>query len=205
MKLKRTAIAAIASLALCTAAFAQAETGGAQFFPGSEPGSLVLVGNITLDTLPRFQAALAQYPDTQTIELVSSGGYVVPAIQIGYEIYDRGLDTRIAEGSLCYSACGFVFLAGARREIEGALGLHQARAAEGELTTDQQKAIDAYIVAALETFGTDPALITAMLETDDASMHVFGWEEVARYNIERGHELPAVEAMNAQMQAGQAN
>lgn len=200
--MRRTAIAAAAFTALCGSAFAETrfDAGGAQFFKGSEPNSLVLVGTITPDTLPRFQEAIAEYPDTKTIELMSEGGSVIPAIQIAYEIFDRGLDTRITDGSMCYSACGFVFLAGERRDIDGydALGLHQFRPVEGDMTSEQNKALTDYIVAALETFGTDPALIAATLETSSSEMRVFDWEDIVRYGIVRGQELPVVQALQAQ-------
>lgn len=186
--MRRAGIVAMAIVALCAPVLGQSrfDGGGAQIFPG-EPGTLSLVGNITPDTPPRFFQALADYPDTTRINLLSAGGSVYPALAIAWEIYGRRLDTRIADGSICHSACAFLFLAGRNRTIEGAgeLGVHQISAADGDLTAEFTQWTISHILDALATFGTDRAIVTAMLQTGPTEMYVLSPEEVDRLGVQR--------------------
>lgn len=194
--MRRSAIALLL-VVLCAPALGQSrfDGGGAQIFPG-EPGTLSLVGNITPDTPPRFFQALADFPDTTRINLLSAGGSVYPALAIAWEIHGRRLDTRIDDGSICHSACAFIFLAGRSRTIDGAgeLGVHQISAADGDdLTAEFTQWTMSHILDALATFGTDQAIVTAMLQTGPADMYVLSPEEVDRLGVRR-QEVDTVKA-----------
>lgn len=194
--MRRSAIALLL-VALCAPALGQSrfDGGGAQIFPG-EPGTLSLVGNITPDTPPRFFQALADYPDTTRINLLSAGGSVYPALAIAWEIHGRRLDTRIADGSICHSACAFLFLAGRNRTIEGAgeLGVHQISAADGDLTAEFTQWTMSHILDALATFGTDQAIITAMLQTGPSDMYVLSHDEIDRLGVQRQQKVDTVKS-----------
>lgn len=187
---------ALAIIALSAPALGQSrfDGGGAQIFH-AEPGTLSLIGNITPDTPPRFFQALADYPNTTRVDLLSAGGSVYPALAIAWEIHGRRLDTRIADGAICHSACAFLFMAGRNRTIEGAgeLGVHQISAADGDLTAEFTQWTMSHILDALATFGTDQAIVTAMLQTGPADMYVLSPEEVDRLGVRR-QEVDTVKA-----------
>jgi hypothetical protein len=66
--------------------------------------------------------------------LSGPGGRVLPALQIGVEIHNRGLATLVPADAYCASACTFIWLAGERRMMgEGArIGFHAMSVQRGD-------------------------------------------------------------------------
>jgi hypothetical protein len=66
--------------------------------------------------------------------LVSPGGSVRAAKEIGMRIRVRRFDTVVPSGELCASACGLVWLAGAKRFIapSARIGFHAAYRSDDE-------------------------------------------------------------------------
>jgi hypothetical protein len=91
---------------------------------------------VTPDMVGAFKLALDDFKsrkcERQWITLNSPGGSVSAAIEIGNLIRDNGLNTQLlADGGVCSSACGIIFIAGVRREVNqgliggGNIGFHQ--------------------------------------------------------------------------------
>lgn len=134
------------------------------------PNVVVLDGEIGINTPLEFRRALAVRPGATVVVLNSPGGLVASGLILANDIHDRGLATTIPEGAGCYSACAFVFFAGAERLAEGELGVHQMY---GTNDTSGVQARVSDIIEALEQFGTPTAVVTRMFRTPSEDMYVF--------------------------------
>ncbi len=72
-----------------------------------------------------------------TVDLNSYGGNSPWAIEIGRKMQEMGFDTRLSDGSVCASACVYLFGSGKKRLAGRStwLGIHGARLGAGHLTT----------------------------------------------------------------------
>lgn len=88
--------------------------------------TLWVTGAIERGTSQDFITALEQHPQTQTIGLVSPGGYVDEMRAMSERIRDRQLDTFAP--ARCASACVSLFAAGAKRWVstQSRFGLHRS-------------------------------------------------------------------------------
>lgn len=88
---------------------------------------LLLAGAIAEGDAERILATLTAEAAPDLIALHSPGGIVREALALGREVRARGLDTAVLSGSVCMSACPFLFASGVGREASrgGAIGLHQ--------------------------------------------------------------------------------
>jgi hypothetical protein len=59
------------------------------------------------------------------VTLVSDGGDMEAAMQIGRQLRKLGIFTKIAANDQCMSACVFAFMGGERRTVAGKLGIHR--------------------------------------------------------------------------------
>ncbi|QYO76930.1 PAN domain-containing protein [Devosia salina] len=141
----------------------------------SHPNVVVLDGEIGINTPLEFRRALAARPEATVVVLNSPGGLVASGLILANDIHDRGLATTIPEGAGCYSACAFVFFAGAERLVEGELGVHQMY---GTNDTSGVQARVSDIIEALEQFGTPTAVVTRMFRTPSDDMYVFSLGEI---------------------------
>ncbi|KKX26751.1 hypothetical protein YH62_23760 [Rhizobium sp. LC145] len=116
---------------------------------------------------------------------------------IADDIHQRKLATYISKESKCFSACSFVFLAGAERKVDGALGVHQISSDSPDLVGAQLAISD--IIEVLNRFGTPIDVMHIMFKTPPNDMHVFSQEEVAQYKLNRaaGYGTPAEGAVDA--------
>lgn len=99
-----------------------------EFYHLSEDGTaLIVMGEIKTGFYERFRTAVVSHPKVTTISVLSPGGNVVEALQAGHLIRERKLNTTI--GGNCYSACPFIFMAGAQYRIvwgyADRIGFHQ--------------------------------------------------------------------------------
>jgi hypothetical protein len=96
---------------------------------------LQIVDEINTETVKAFRLAVDDLKSrkcgSRWVSLNSPGGSVNAAIAIGNIIRKNRLDTSLfADGGRCHSACGIVFIAGTRREVNknlfaGNIGFHQ--------------------------------------------------------------------------------
>ncbi|MGR3717155.1 MAG: hypothetical protein ACU0B1_10450 [Thermohalobaculum sp.] len=85
-------------------------------------------GDITAGDSAKFEAALDATPQAQSVFLNSNGGAIIESLAIGELVRRRAINTVILDEATCTSACGLIWLAGAKRYIfgSGKVGFHAA-------------------------------------------------------------------------------
>lgn len=161
-------------VSLVSATWADEQIGAFRVFD-DHPNVVVLDGEIGINTPLEFRRALTAAPQADVVVLNSPGGLVASGLILANDIHDRALSTVIPEGAGCYSACAFVFFAGAERLVEGELGVHQMY---GTNDTSGIQARVSDIVEALEQFGTPTSVVTRMFRTSSDDMYVFSPSEI---------------------------
>ncbi|AVF02917.1 MULTISPECIES: hypothetical protein [Devosia] len=147
------------------------------------PSTIVLAGPVRHNAPIDFRRALKAYPQIRTLALHSEGGDVTAGLLVAQEVFDRGLDTRIAPVSYCYSACAYIFFAGAARNVEGQLGVHQ-------IVGHDQYTLQVAISDMLDTlaaFDVPAPVISEMLRTAPEEMRVYDADEAERIGLNRGN------------------
>lgn len=150
----------------------------------SAPDTIALVGDILPSSPLDFRRALKAQPDTTTVVLASDGGVVSSALIIAHTIQDMELDTHILPETGCYSACAFLFFAGASRQADGELGVHQMHNDSGNLVSAQTTLSD--ILEAMDDFGVSSEILPLMLRTPPDDMYIFSEAEIEALSINRG-------------------
>lgn len=94
---------------------------------------IYITGEIGLGDYAAFRSIAEQVPDA-VVFLESPGGTVIPALEIGQLVRERGYRTVVLAGSTCTSSCALIWLAGAPRYLEpgGQVGFHASSAAEND-------------------------------------------------------------------------
>lgn len=184
----RARIGAAVGLGLIIAQAAFAREGfteiGMFVLPDDMPDTIMLVEDITIAASADFFRALQTRPNARKLMLISGGGSVYGALSIAFQVHERGMTTIVPENGWCYSACAYVYFAGATRELFGELGVHQI-STEGEFSLSGAQTTIADILDALETFDVDPGILSVMFRTAPDDIHVFSPDEIERYRIER--------------------
>ncbi|UNK38220.1 PAN domain-containing protein [Shinella sp. H4-D48] len=179
--------AALASILLSVASVLDATAGEKAFGPfsvdDSTPGVITLNGEIDINSGLNFRRALQAAPEAKLVILNSPGGNVQIGLLIADDIHQRKLATYIPSGSKCFSACAFVFLAGAERKADGDLGVHQISSGSSDLVGAQLAISD--IIEVLNRFGTPIDVMHVMFKTPPDDMHVFSQDEIRRYGLNR--------------------
>lgn len=157
---------------------------GTFFTLDSVPEAIVLNGAITDSTPLDFRRAINAEPKATIVVLNSPGGLVESGLILAHEIHDRGLSTYIPKTMGCYSACAYVYFAGTRREADGELGVHQINSDAKDLVSAQTTLSD--VLDALNEFGIPQQIISVMLRTPPAVIHVFTRQEIAELGINQG-------------------
>jgi hypothetical protein len=100
---------------------------------GGAPALILLTGEIQSGDSEKFSREAAANPNA-VVFLDSSGGEIVPAMEIGKTIRLREYPTAVYQGSSCASACALIWLAGSRRIIydDGKVGFHASYKSEGK-------------------------------------------------------------------------
>lgn len=95
-------------------------------------GLLTARGSIDPGAAERFAAEIAERGEyVKRVALDSPGGALDDAMAMARLIRERGLDTEVADGSLCASSCPLVLAGGKQRHAaeKAAIGVHQFYAA----------------------------------------------------------------------------
>lgn len=160
---------------------------GMFILPDDMPDTIMLVEDITIAASADFFRALRARPEASRLVLISGGGSVYGALSIAFQVHERGMTTIVPAEGWCYSACAYIYFAGATRELPGELGVHQI-STEGEISLSGAQTTIADILDALETFDVDPGILSVMFRTAPDDIHVFSADEVERFGIERSPE-----------------
>jgi len=153
------------------------------------PGVMILIGEIGPGTPLEFRRAVKAAGVPQVLALASDGGLVASALLLAYEVRELGLSTWVPPDTGCYSACAFVFLAGADRLAEGELGVHQVWGEQVDASAAQTVVSD--ILEAFGSFGVRQEVTSAMLRTRPEEMHVFSPAELAAWGLNQGDPFGA--------------
>ena len=88
--------------------------------------TIILDGTLGEGSIDKVQHVIDTTPGATTIILNSDGGRGSAAEELALRVRQRGLNTLVEDH--CVSACTFIFLAGAKRELadDAELGFHQA-------------------------------------------------------------------------------
>ncbi|KAB0678084.1 hypothetical protein [Aureimonas leprariae] len=132
-------------------------------------------------------------PTAKLVVLNSPGGLVSMGLLIADDIHQRRLSTFVPADSICMSACAYLFLAGAARQIDGKLGVHQIAQDAPDLTSAQLSISD--IIDVLNRFETPVEVLTVMFRTPANDMHVFTPEEIASYHLNHNASDPTPAAV----------
>ena len=102
----------------------------------SNDGSEIhLSGKVEAGDFEKFEAAAATAKNA-IVSLASPGGLLDEGLRIGARIRERGFSTAVPDGAICASACGYIWLAGASRFVEGngRVGFHAVYVADEKLS-----------------------------------------------------------------------
>jgi hypothetical protein len=149
-----------------------------------KPTIISLDGAIDETAVLDFRRALQQFPDLTDLVLNSPGGLVANSLVIADLIHEKQISTEIPTGSICYSACAYLFFAGETRRVTGRLGVHQIFS-DGNLPDDRLQEAIANIIEMLDRFDTPSAVQVVMLRTPPDDMYIFTAQEVAALGINR--------------------
>lgn len=149
------------------------------FVDASNPSVFFLIGDIDDRVSLNFERAIDQFGTPSVIVLSSNGGLVNQALVVASRVNNLHINTMIAKDSVCFSACSFIFLAGAAKVADGSLGVHQISAVESDLIAGQVAISD--IIDILGQFDVPNELIVNMLRTPPNDMYVLSDEEKYKY------------------------
>lgn len=185
----KPAAVALAMFAHATAATAQEPDIRPFFHYATTPDVLHLIGTIDDGTSSAFSRAIVRYPGVKVLRLSSLGGSVRAALDVADHVSIRQMRTEVPAGSICYSACAYIFLAGKERYVPpGArLGVHQMAGRPGQAVSPEDlQFYVARIVSTMARFGVGPEIMATMFRTRNSDMYVFTPQEVAELGINRG-------------------
>ena len=160
---------------------------GAFTLPPDQPELIVLNADITSVTSLEFDRALAARPEARIVALNSPGGAVDSALTMAHKIHKLGLSTYVPPQMGCYSACAYMYFAGAGRQAAGELGVHQISSEVADVVFTQSTLGD--VLDALELFGVAQPVISNMLRTPPDDMYVFSGAEIEALGINRGEPI----------------
>ncbi|WP_414896724.1 hypothetical protein [Rhodovulum sp. YEN HP10] len=124
------------------------------------------------------------------LELDSTGGSVRDALAIGRTLRERGIDTAVGDGAICFSACPYMFAGGVERSVapDGRLGVHQHYFGENTFlpafmaVKDIQRG-QAEVMAHLREMGIDPALLEPAMRTPPGEIYLLDRQELIAFRL----------------------
>jgi hypothetical protein len=176
---------------------------------------IAAIGTITEDTPADFQKfTQAIKRKSMWIEFSSHGGNVVASLELGEMIRQRGYNTDVAftilrghgKDSLvpgyCYSACGYAFLGGVKRDVQegSVLGYHQFYFDDPEVKLDAEtdaamtELLTHYIARYLQDMGIGARLLDIASATKPTDYYEPDSDELIELHIVTGHEEEAKQA-----------
>ena len=145
-------------------------------FRKDDPSKFILVGDIDFRTSLNFKRAVLDVGVPEVIYLSSDGGLVYIGLDLALEVERLNLVTIIPKDSGCYSACSYVFLAGAERIAHGELGVHQISSDDNDLIGGQITIGE--VIDVLNKFGTPPELYPMMFSAKPDEMYILSSQEL---------------------------
>ena len=126
----------------------------------------------------------------KTISFDSPGGVVVEALKISKIIRKRGMNTLVASGSLCASACPFSFAGGEERfaSKNSYIGVHQTYYDEPGLlpvlfAVEDIQMLQGDVLHLLIAMGVDPWIMVPALKTPQDEIYFFIDDELLKHKL----------------------
>jgi hypothetical protein len=124
------------------------------------------------------------------VSLDSPGGSVADALTIGRTLRDLGGTTKVESGAICLSACPYIFVGGAVRDVDdGArLGVHQHSFGESTvlpafLATEDIQRGQSEVLDHLVTMGIDLRIMGPALATPPDEIYILTASELAEWKV----------------------
>ena len=132
-----------------------------------------ITGEIALGDDAVFRDITKRFPDA-VVFLESPGGTVIPALEIGRLVRERGYRTVVLAGGTCASSCALIWLAGTQRYLApgGRVGFHASSTQDDEgrlVESGLSNAFVGYYLSKLELSET------AVVFTTMASPYELNW------------------------------
>ena len=152
---------------------------------GSKLNVIHISGRISADDDNKFLGILPSTSQPTVVSLRSNGGNVVASLNIAEIIKSAQFDTVVPRNSVCASACGLIWLAGATRFYTptSSIGFHAAFRKEGETLMESGKA-NALIGAFLTRLGLSYRVVAYATDAAPSDMAWLTKSEAARLGIE---------------------
>lgn len=120
----------------------------------------------------------------------SPGGIVVDALEIGRALRDLGIETRLADGAVCLSACPYAFVGGTLRRVADTarLGVHQHSFGQSQMlpvflaVADIQRG-QAEVLAHLDAMGVDLRLMGPAMATPAQEIYILSPQELRDWAV----------------------
>ena len=163
------------------------QTYGGFSFYNELPKTLFFVGDIAEDDNFELRKALRSH-DIKTLVLASPGGSVWEGLTMAGTISDKGLQTYVPEGTVCASACSFMFFAGENRISDGKLGVHQFYSSQGKKNAaigavqNATQFTTSEIIGFLNEFDTPPWVFEKMF----AQQEMYFFTDPEKRKLEKG-------------------
>lgn len=152
------------------------------YFDPADPGRLYLDGPIDNRSPLALGRAIDAAGEPRELVLSSLGGSVYAGLVMAREVDRLDLVTIIPASGACYSACAFLYFAGADRRAEGGLGVHQISSDSPDFDSGQVALSD--IVEALTEYSVPNEVLVLMLRTSADDIYVLSRSELASYGLE---------------------
>lgn len=151
---------------------------------------LRLTGAIAPGDDARLAEALAREAGLVRVRLDSPGGSVRDALEIGRSLRAAGLETVMAAGDICFSACPYILAAGVERRVDGAaqVGVHQHYFGQSTVlpafmaVEDIQRG-QGEVMAHLDAMGVDVRLMGPALATPPDEIYLLLEAELLEYRL----------------------
>jgi hypothetical protein len=124
------------------------------------------------------------------VTLDSPGGSVADALTIGRVLRELGSTTRVQDGTICLSACPYIFVGGTERSVDekGRLGVHQHSFGESTMLPAFLAAEDiqrgqAEVLDHLVTMGIDLRIMGPALATPADEIYILTQSELTDWNV----------------------
>jgi len=156
-----------------------------------EGEAISVTGQIAPGDADRFAQWLDQHrPAATSVALDSSGGSVSDALAIGRTIRAAGYATSVAEGSVCMSACPYLFAGGTDRTVaeSGVMGVHQSYYGQNTIlpafmaVKDVQRG-QAAVMDYLTEMGVDLRLMGQALRTPPEEINILTPEQMTDFRL----------------------
>ena len=155
---------------------------------GDRSGLLIRGGIMPGDGSRLVDALRAAAPDF--VRLDSPGGSVQDALEIGRVVRELDVETQITAGSVCLSACPYIFVGGIVRSVDGdgRFGVHQHSFGERTvlpafLAVDDIQRGQAEVLAHLDAMGIDLRIMGPAMATPADEIYILTPEELSDWSV----------------------